>query len=619
MYGNPYPVAETRAATVGRVTAGRVNPWLVLVLVCLAQFMVILDATIVNVALPSIQADLGISESSLQWIVNAYALLFGGFLLLGGRAGDLMGRKRVFLAGLVLFTSASLLCALATGETWLILARGLQGLGAALVSPAALSIVTTTFREGAERTKALGVWAAIAVGGGAVGLVLGGFLVDVLSWPWIFFVNVPVGIVAFILSLRLVPESKDEHAHRSFDVAGAATVTGGLIALVYGIVRSAEAGWGSAEVLGFLALAAVLLVAFVLIERRSAEPLVRLSIFSVQDRARRERGDVRRRSRPLRDVLLQHALRAARARVLAARGGIRVRPVHRRGDRRGRTLAAARSGARRARGAPDRARARRGRAAHVPAPHAGQLVPDRPAPGDPPRVHRHGARLRPDHADRDERHPRRRRGARVRPLQHVAADRRRARPRAPLDVRDEPDDGRALVARPRADAGRPGGGAGLRLPRRVGALRDLPARWPRCSSPCSCAAATWSRWPRARPRPPSRSAGEDSRSPTTWEGSSRWREDAYAAEARALARWGGCSAGLTSPGRTTSPSWRGRRAGSRAWQTIPSTTWPGDEEDHAEDDRGHEHAQCDEKSHVQSPSARVNGAYFPSGTMATWS
>ena len=262
------------------MTAGRVNPWLVLVLVCLAQFMVVLDATIVNVALPSIQADLGISESSLQWIVNAYALLFGGFLLLGGRAGDLIGRKRVFLAGLVLFTSASLLCALATGETMLILARGLQGLGAALVSPAALSIVTTTFKEGAERTKALGVWAAIAVGGGAVGLVLGGLLVEVLSWPWIFFVNVPVGIVAFVLSMRLVPESKDEHAHKSFDLAGAATVTGGLIALVYGIVRSSESGWGSAEVLGFIALSAVLLVAFVVIERRSAEQLVRLSIVS---------------------------------------------------------------------------------------------------------------------------------------------------------------------------------------------------------------------------------------------------------------------------------------------------------------------------------------------------
>ena len=259
-----------------------VNPWLVLVLVCLAQFMVVLDATIVNVALPSIQADLGMSESSLQWIVNAYALLFGGFLLLGGRAGDLIGRKRVFLGGLVLFTVASLLCALATGETTLIVARGLQGLGAALVSPAALSIVTTTFAEGAERTKALGVWAAIAVGGGAVGLVLGGLLVDVLSWPWIFFVNVPVGIAAFLVSLRYVPESKDEHMHRSFDLAGAASVTAGLIALVYGIVRSSALGWGSTEVLGFLALSAVLLVGFVFIERRSAEPLVRLSIFSVR-------------------------------------------------------------------------------------------------------------------------------------------------------------------------------------------------------------------------------------------------------------------------------------------------------------------------------------------------
>lgn len=258
------------------------NRWLVLVLVCLAQFMVVLDATIVNVALPTIQHDLDMSDTSLQWIVNAYTLLFGGFLLLGGRAGDLIGRKRVFLAGVVLFTIASLLAALAQGATWLILMRGLQGLGAALVSPAALSIVTATFREGAERTKALGVWAAIAVGGGAVGLLLGGILTDALSWPWIFLVNVPVGIVAFLLSLRLVPESRDEHAHRSFDLAGAVAVTGGLIALVYGIVRSADSGWGSGEVLGILALAAALLVGFVVIERRSAEPLVRLSIFSVR-------------------------------------------------------------------------------------------------------------------------------------------------------------------------------------------------------------------------------------------------------------------------------------------------------------------------------------------------
>ena len=208
--------------------------------------------------------------------------MFGGFLLLGGRAGDLIGRKKVFLAGVVLFTTASLLCALAQGATWLIMTRGLQGLGAALVSPAALSIVTATFKEGADRTKALGVWAAIAVGGGAVGLVLGGVLVETLSWEWIFLVNIPVGIVTFILSLRLVPESRDEHAHRSFDIAGAVTVTAGLIALVYGIVRSAESGWGSGEVIAILAVAAILLVSFVVIESRSAEPLVRLSIFSVR-------------------------------------------------------------------------------------------------------------------------------------------------------------------------------------------------------------------------------------------------------------------------------------------------------------------------------------------------
>jgi len=182
--------------------------------------MVILDATIVNVALPSIQVDLEMSDSNLQWIVNSYALLFGGFLLLGGRAGDLIGRKRVFLLGVIIFTLASLVCGLAQNETWLIVARGIQGLGAAFVSPAALSIVTTTFKEGTERTKAMGVWAAIAVGGGAVGLLLGGILTDLLSWPWIFFVNIPVGIVAFILSLRLVPESKDEEAPRSFDVLG---------------------------------------------------------------------------------------------------------------------------------------------------------------------------------------------------------------------------------------------------------------------------------------------------------------------------------------------------------------------------------------------------------------
>jgi EmrB/QacA subfamily drug resistance transporter len=258
------------------------NKWIVLVLVCLAQFMVILDATIVNVALPSIQTDLHLSEANLQWIVNAYTLVFGGFLLLGGRAGDLIGRKRLFLAGLVVFTVASLLNGLAVNEGMLIATRALQGLGAAFVSPAALSIISTTFAEGKDRARALGVWAAIAIGGAAVGLILGGLLTQLFSWPWIFFVNVPVGIVTFILSLRLIPESRDEHAERAFDVAGAVTVTGGLMSLVYAIVKSETAGWGSATTIGFFVLSAVLLVSFVVIEQRSKAPLVRLSIFRVR-------------------------------------------------------------------------------------------------------------------------------------------------------------------------------------------------------------------------------------------------------------------------------------------------------------------------------------------------
>jgi len=258
------------------------NPWVILVLVCIAQFMVILDATVVNVALPSIQNDLGLSEANLQWIVNAYALVFGGFLLLGGRAGDLLGRKRLFLAGVVVFTVASLLNGLATSSTWLISTRALQGLGAAFISPAALAIISTTFSEGKERGKALGVWAAIASGGSAVGLVLGGVLTQAFSWPWIFFINVPIGVAAFVLSLRLIPESIDEHAERSFDVAGAVTATAGLMTLVYAIVKAQSDGWTSALTLSTFAAAAILLTSFVLIEQRASAPLVRLSIFRVR-------------------------------------------------------------------------------------------------------------------------------------------------------------------------------------------------------------------------------------------------------------------------------------------------------------------------------------------------
>jgi EmrB/QacA subfamily drug resistance transporter len=259
------------------------NPWVVLVIICLAQFMVVLDATIVNVALPHIQTSLGFkNEASLQWVINAYTLVFAGFLLLGGRAGDLLGRKRLFLVGLVVFTAASLLDGISTSSGELIGFRALQGLGAALISPAALSIISTTFAEGKERARALGVWAAIAIGGSAVGLVLGGALTQSFSWRWIFFVNVPVGILTFLAATRLVPESKDEHVHKGYDLAGAVTVTGGLMALVYGLVNSASHGWGSTTTIVSFIGAVVLLSAFVVIEQRSAEPLVRLSIFRVR-------------------------------------------------------------------------------------------------------------------------------------------------------------------------------------------------------------------------------------------------------------------------------------------------------------------------------------------------
>jgi EmrB/QacA subfamily drug resistance transporter len=258
------------------------NRWLVLVIACLAQFMVILDATIVNVALPSIQRGLHFSSTSLQWVVNAYTLIFGGFLLLGGRAGDLLGRKRLFVAGVALFSLASLLNGLAQSSTMLIIGRGLQGLGGALLSPAALSIITTTFTDNTERTRALGVWSAIAAGGGAAGLLLGGALTDLASWPWIFIVNVPVGVITLLLTLRYVPESRAEMQHRTFDLAGATTVTAGLVVIVFGIVKAQSFGWGSARTIGLLAGGAALLGLFALIESRSKAPLMRLSIFKVR-------------------------------------------------------------------------------------------------------------------------------------------------------------------------------------------------------------------------------------------------------------------------------------------------------------------------------------------------
>src|SRR6478736_2873798 len=221
------------------VTSER-RKWIALALLSAVQFMVVLDIAIVNVALPSIKVDLGFSQEDLQWVISAYALVFGGFLLLGGRAADVLGRRRIFLAGIIVFTLSSLLAGLAWSEASLIGARAFQGLGAAIISPAALSILSTTLAEGRERNIALGVWGAVGGFGAAAGVLLGGVLTDALSWQWIFRVNVPVGIVAVAAALRFVPESRDESAHRSFDLAGATTVTSGLVVMVYGIVKAQE-------------------------------------------------------------------------------------------------------------------------------------------------------------------------------------------------------------------------------------------------------------------------------------------------------------------------------------------------------------------------------------------
>jgi EmrB/QacA subfamily drug resistance transporter len=248
------------------------NKWLALALLAAAQFVVILDASIVNVALPSIGADLNFSQENLSWVVNAYVLVFGGFLLLGGRLADLLGRRRVFMIGLVLFALASLAGGLASTEAQLIIARAIQGLGAALLSPAALSLVTVLFEEGSERNKAMGVWGAVAGSGGAAGVLLGGMLTEWAGWEWVLFVNVPVGIAAAALAPRLLPESRTEGRH--FDFAGAFTVTAGLSLLVYALVDANSAGWASAQTLGLGALSLALIAAFYGIERRSKAPLM---------------------------------------------------------------------------------------------------------------------------------------------------------------------------------------------------------------------------------------------------------------------------------------------------------------------------------------------------------
>jgi EmrB/QacA subfamily drug resistance transporter len=254
---------------------------LALALLAMAQFVVVLDASIVNVALPSIGRDLDFAQGDLSWVVNSYTLFFGGFLLLGGRLADLLGRRRMFIWGMWLFALASLVGGLAQSDIWLIAARAVQGLGAALISPAALAIVTTTFAEGSERNKALGVWGAVAGSGGAAGVLLGGILTDGLGWEWVLFVNTPIGIAAALLAPRLLGESRDQ-SRTSFDIAGAVSVTAGLALLVYTLIDANDAGWGSTQTLALGGMALVLLAAFVAIELRARQPLVPFSIFKLR-------------------------------------------------------------------------------------------------------------------------------------------------------------------------------------------------------------------------------------------------------------------------------------------------------------------------------------------------
>src|ERR1700752_3180555 len=272
---------SAEVSTDGAATAER-RRWLALAVIVTAQFMVVLDVAIVNVALPSIKTDLHFSQESLQWVITAYSIFFGGFLLLGGRLADLLGRRRLFMVGVLVFTVSSLLNGLAWSEASLIAFRGLQGLGAAMMSPAALSILTTTFPEGRERNRALGIWGAVAGSGSAAGVLLGGILTSAFSWPWIFYVNVPVGAAVLVVSPLLLRESRADLASRYFDLPGAATITAGLMLLVYGMTHATQHGWATAETIGLLAASGLLILSFFLIESRTKAPLLPLRIFRLR-------------------------------------------------------------------------------------------------------------------------------------------------------------------------------------------------------------------------------------------------------------------------------------------------------------------------------------------------
>ena len=417
--------------------------WLALALLATVQFMVVLDIAIVNVALPSIQVDLGFTPENLQWVISAYALFFGGFLLLGGRAADLLGRRRLFIAGTVVFSAASLLSGFAWSDESLIIFRAAQGLGAAIITPAALSILMTTFSEGRERNAALGVWGAVGAFGAVAGVLLGGVLTDLLSWEWIFYINVPVGLAALALTPLLLTESRDAHV-KTFDALGAVLVTSGLVTLVFAITQANDFGWSSPETIGLFAGAGALLAAFVGWELRAKEPLVPFGIFKVKTLTAANiagliLGTVTFSMFLMLTLYMQQVLGYSPMKTgvayLAVAGtailwsGVAAQLVNRVGVKP--VIAAGHDAAHR----------------RAPVLHAGlgrRVVRERPPARVPADRSRAGLLVRADLDRGAGRRPGIRGGARLRAVQHVAAGRRRARHRCAVGDRDLDDERRGL-------------------------------------------------------------------------------------------------------------------------------------------------------------------------------
>ena len=403
--------------------------WMALYVLCIGVLMIVLDATIVNVALPSIQQDLGFSQSNLAWVVNAYLIAFGGLLLLAGRLGDLIGRRRVFLIGVAIFSAASLLCATAQSQEVLIGARFIQGAGGALTSAVVLGMIVTMFPEPREQAKAIGVYGFVASAGGSIGLLAGGVLTDLINWHWIFFVNIPVGIATAFFALRLIEPGESLGIRHGADTPGAALLTGGLMLGVYTILQVEQQGWGSTRTLGLAAVAVAAIVAFLVRQSRIENPLMPLRLFRSRNVSGANAVQGAARGRHVRDVLPRRAVPADDPRLHRAPGRARVPALD---DRDGRDVAAllgpARRALRHAQYGPREHRLHRRRHAAV-RPHAGrrQLLRRRHARDDPRRPRRRPRLPRPDDVRDDGRLAAGRR-ARLGPRQHERAGRRRGRP-----------------------------------------------------------------------------------------------------------------------------------------------------------------------------------------------